>query len=81
MRKLLTSRVPFRLYNAFRFSTVKQSETALFSNSFLNSANVNFLENQYAKWVTDPSSVPQTFAKFFNSLATGETKTEAVADK
>lgn len=74
MQRLLSSKTS-NLLSAFRFSTTKLKETALFSNSFLNSANVNYLENQYSKWASDPSSVAPSFATFFNSLSTRRTKT------
>ena len=71
MRRLLTSKTSKALLNRFAFSTAKLPETAVFSNSFLNSANVNYLEKQYSNWVSDPSSVSQTFATFFNGLNQG----------
>jgi hypothetical protein len=43
MRRLLTSKATKGLINRFSFSTAKLPETAIFSNSFLNSANVNYL--------------------------------------
>lgn len=81
MRKLLTLKNTFRIHNVFKFSVAKQSETAIFSNSFLNSANVNFLEKQYASWVADPNSVPLSFSKFFVTLSGQNSQTDTVFDE
>lgn len=48
------------------------SELSKFKNNFLSTANVDYIESMYARWLQDKNSVSPSFGTYFELMEQGE---------